>query len=518
VLGGEFNNGSTALPIVEYNPPFDTWAERAYLDTGVSNVGAGAIGNAIYVPGGYGGQPAMTRNLLQAYYPLENRVETIATDPMPAPRFGAGVTVLEGKLYVLGGSDDTLQARNTVFEYDPARPAGSRWQTRNPMPTARVYLGAAALNGQIYAVGGLPGGFTDLSTVEVYNPDTGNWSTAQPMSRGRAGLALVGVDDGAPGCDGYLYAVGGGYLNYTASAERYDPISDSWEPVSSLSLARRTLAATYSPATYSLLAAGGWTGNYEARAEEILCSGAFLPPTATPTVPVTPGTPTSTATPGGCVIEFQDVPSNHTFYPFVHCLACQGILSGYPCGGEGEPCVPPDNLPYFRANSSVTRGQLTKIVAEAAGFSDPVSGQTFEDVPPGSTFYTFTERLRALGVMGGYACGGPGEPCVPPDNRSYFRPNSASTRGQLTKIVSNSAGFVEPVGGQTFEDVLPGSTFYTFTERLANRGVMGGYPCGGPGEPCIPPGSRPYFRPNNTVTRGQTSKIVSNTFFPSCAP
>jgi kelch-like protein 17 (actinfilin) len=298
------------------------------------------IGNVIYVPGGYGGQPAGTRSLLQAYYPLENRVESITSDPMPAPRFGAGVAVLSGKLYVIGGSDDALQAMNTVYEYDPTRPAGSRWQTRDPMPTARVYLGVAALDGLIYAAGGVPGGFTDLDTVEVYDPDTGDWSTAQPMARARGGLALVGVDTGAPGCGGYLYAIGGGYLNYTASAERYDPQANNWEPVSSLTLARRTLAATYSPNTYSLLAVGGWTGTYEARSETILCSGGLQPPTATPTVPVTPS---STATPGGCLVEFEDVPPGSTFYPFVQCLACQGILSGYPCGGQGEPCVPPDN-------------------------------------------------------------------------------------------------------------------------------------------------------------------------------
>src|SRR4029079_1850832 len=102
--------------------------------------------------------------------------------------------------------------------------------------------------------------------------------------------------------------------------------------------------------------------------------------------------------------------------------------------------------------------------------------------------------------------------------KPYFRPNSGATRGQLTKIVSNAAGYGDPPQGQTFEDVQPGSSFYTYTQRLTSRGVMNGYPCGGAGEPCVPPDSRPYFRPNNPVTRGQTSKIVTNTFFPSCSP
>jgi hypothetical protein len=62
-------------------------------------------------------------------------------------------------------------------------------------------------------------------------------------------------------------------------------------------------------------------------------------------------------------------------------------------------------------------------------------------------------------------------------------------------------------------DVPEGSTFWEWVEALATTGAIQGYPCGGPGEPC--PGT--YFRPVYVVTRGQASKIVSNTFFPDCA-
>lgn len=216
--------------------------------------------------------------------------------------------------------------------------------------------------------------------------------------------------------------------------------------------------------------------------------------------------------------SFTDVPSNSTFDPFVTCLSCKGIVNGYPCGSPGEPCTTA-NDPYFRPNNAITRGQLAKIVSLAAGFDEQVSGQSFEDIPPGTTFYQYIERLYSRSVMQGYPCGGPGEPCEI-GNLPYFRPNSNSTRGQVTKIISNAAGFSDPVAGQTFEDVPPASTFYTFTQRLLqNRpGVMNGYACGGPGEPCVAPNNRPYFRPGSTLTRGQNSKIVANTFFPNCEP
>jgi hypothetical protein len=221
------------------------------------------------------------------------------------------------------------------------------------------------------------------------------------------------------------------------------------------------------------------------------------------TSPTATGTATTTASPTPCAISFSDVPVGSTFYTFVRCLACMGIVGGYQDG-------------TFRPNNNVTRGQIAKIVSNAAGFNEPVSGQTFEDVPPGSTFYTYTERLASRGVMSGYPCGGVGEPCMPPGNLPYFRPNANATRGQISKIVANAAGFSEPVSGQTFEDVPPGYTFYEYVVRLGSRGIMSGYPCGGVGEPCVPPGDRPYFRPGTKATRGQSSKIVANTFLPAC--
>ena len=66
-----------------------------------------------------------------------------------------------------------------------------------------------------------------------------------------------------------------------------------------------------------------------------------------------------------------------------------------------------------------------------------------------------------------------------PQDRPYFRPNNNATRGQISKIDSNAAGFVDPPSGQQFQDVAPGSTYYTYTYRLVSRSIMQGYPCGG---------------------------------------
>jgi hypothetical protein len=198
-----------------------------------------------------------------------------------------------------------------------------------------------------------------------------------------------------------------------------------------------------------------------------------------------------------CPLPFTDVDQFNPFYQYIQCLYCRGIISGYS-----------DNT--FRWSADVTRGQVAKIVANAAGLNDPITTQTFTDVPPGSPFFAFIGRLAGHGYISGYdtAANCPsGTPC--------FRPELPVTRGQLAKIDANTAGYNETPSGQTFNDVPAANPFYVYIERLSLHGVINGYTCGAAGEPC--PGV--YYRPNANITRGQTSKVVSQTFFPlNCAP
>ena len=258
----------------------------------------------------------------------------------------------------------------------------------------------------------------------------------------------------------------------------------------------------------------------------VATASAGEPKGATGNTPGDKGNPTDTKanTPLTCNISFVDVPPTDAFYPYVMCLACQSIIGGYPCGAEGEPCNE-INQPYFRPGLPVTRGQVSKIVALSAGFVEPVptTQWTFADVPPYHTFWVYVERLASRDVMQGYECGSAGEPCDD-QNRPYFRPYDNTNRGQLMKIVNMAGGSGEFVGEAaghrpTFTDVPATHHFYTYIEGLlAQRpGLVRGYACGGHGEPCNS-SEDPYFRPEGLVTRAQTSKIVSNAFFPECTP
>src|SRR5207253_16891 len=121
---------------------------------------------------------------------------------------------------------------------------------------------------------------------------------------------------------------------------------------------------------------------------------------------------------------------------------------------------------YYRPGAQITRGQVAKIVANAAGLTGTPTGQTFADVPSTHPFYRYIEQMSSRGLISGYTCGTrPDEPCDA-QQRPYFRPAVTTTRGQLAKIVGNAAGLTDPPTNQTFADVPPSQPFYLWIENL----------------------------------------------------
>jgi hypothetical protein len=201
----------------------------------------------------------------------------------------------------------------------------------------------------------------------------------------------------------------------------------------------------------------------------------------------------------GCVPYFSDVFPNQYFYDGVRYLFCHSVVVGY---------IEPDLTFTYRPFNNTTRSQFSKMIALAynlPAYNPPIPD--FVDVPADNTFYSYVEAAFHAGIIRGYPCGGPGEPCDA-QNRPYFRPYGSITRGQLSKLVVLAAGWpIDTTGGPHFADVPTTDTFYEVIETAFNHALINGYPCGGAFEPCDSQ-NRPYFRTGNPTIRGQIAKIL----------
>jgi hypothetical protein len=179
--------------------------------------------------------------------------------------------------------------------------------------------------------------------------------------------------------------------------------------------------------------------------------------------------------------------------------------------GDKKPAPVPEQ--DHLGDQPITRGELSQWLSVAARLREDPGPQLYQDVAPGSQYYAYINRITNRGIVGGYACGGPGEPCVEPGNLPYFRPGSFALRAQAAKMISNLAGFNDTPTGQTFEDVAPGNPLYLWVQRLASRGAAQGYRCGQrPEEPCVAPNNRPYFRPYDNITKADVILMLLRTF------
>lgn len=121
--------------------------------------------------------------------------------------------------------------------------------------------------------------------------------------------------------------------------------------------------------------------------------------------------------------NFPDVASGHPNYDAVLYVQQEGIVSGHPDG-------------TFKADNTITRAELTKIIVEATADTSAIENcianqdALFSDVPSNAWFSKYVCTAKAKGVVGGY-----------PDGT--FKPGNTITFVEAAKIIAN--GFEYPL-------------------------------------------------------------------------
>jgi len=172
---------------------------------------------------------------------------------MPTARYRLAAAAVPGShhYYAIGGWgggwwDVPMDANE---RYDACT---GEWEVMRPLPKALANVGAAALNGKVYVVGGMDQNERHQDAVYVYDPATDAWSAAAELPEALCGVALASAG-------GKLYAFGGvtTYGGHSDRAYRYDPTTDAWASVASLPRGGRAYAAA-AELSGRIYVVGGW--------------------------------------------------------------------------------------------------------------------------------------------------------------------------------------------------------------------------------------------------------------------
>nr|XP_023687760.1 kelch-like protein 31 [Paramormyrops kingsleyae]XP_023687761.1 kelch-like protein 31 [Paramormyrops kingsleyae] len=227
VAGGEDQNDArnqakhAVGTLSRYDPRFNTWLHLSSMRQRRTHFSLVATGGRLYAIGGRNTEGLLATT--ESYLPSSNSWQPRA--PLDIPRCcHAGTALPTGEILITGGYVNRAYSRS-VLSYSPET---DTWAECEGLSTPRGWHCAATLGGKVYVVGGSqlgPGGErVDVLPMEIFSPESRQWSQAAPLPLGVSTAGLAALNE-------QLYLLGGwneAEKRYKAAVQRYDPDTDSW--------------------------------------------------------------------------------------------------------------------------------------------------------------------------------------------------------------------------------------------------------------------------------------------------
>jgi hypothetical protein len=287
-----------------------TWAGIEALPKGEWGAGSAVLrdGRVLVVGGALAASSNSATNALTIFDPKTGHW-TAGTDMLHARAYPMVVALADGSILAAGGSLN-LHPLDTAERYYPEN---GTWVAAGRLNVPRTQGTLTLLSdGRVLAVGGGVGGspdWTATASTEIFDPTTGNWTVAAPMSVARAYHTATLLPDGEVLVAGGATTYNGTRGTVAKSAEIYNPRNNSWRSAAPMSVAR------YADAGVGLtdgrvLVAGGWS--FTTNTDPSLASAEIYDPasnawTATGSLTAARGSPSIVSLPDGRVLAAAGV-------------------------------------------------------------------------------------------------------------------------------------------------------------------------------------------------------------------
>jgi N-acetylneuraminic acid mutarotase len=220
-----------------YDPQNDRWLNAKPLPLGANHVGVTVLDGKLYAIGGFTEQNRKPHQQCFVYDPGQDDWRTLA--PLPQACGSVACVALDGVLHGIGGAvGDSFASKRSINTHWVYEPQTDRWSARAPLPTARDHVAALPHAGLIHVIGGRVDSFlTNSNLHHVYDPKKDAWTMRNPLPTARSG-------HGAAIVDGRIFVMGGeGSNRVFGQNEAYDIKADSWQQYAPMITPRHGLGA-----------------------------------------------------------------------------------------------------------------------------------------------------------------------------------------------------------------------------------------------------------------------------------